>query len=98
MIIDAFKLVLVLMKFFRCKPNIEQNISNKISLLHCKIVRDYILFTGQTIPSFGQQPPVPYQRGPPQEYMEAITNKRLIEEVGMTLCCVYGFNSSTSQS
>jgi len=26
--------------------------------------------------------PVPYQRGPPQEYLEAVTNKRLTEEVG----------------
>ena len=25
--------------------------------------------------------PVPYQRGPPQEYLEAVTNKRLTEEV-----------------
>ena len=25
--------------------------------------------------------PVPYQRGPPQDYMEAVTNKRLLEEV-----------------
>jgi hypothetical protein len=33
------------------------------------------------VPLFGQQQPAPYQRGPPQEYLEAITNKRLIEEV-----------------
>jgi len=34
-------------------------------------------------PSDGQQGanPVPYQRGPPQEYLEAVTNKRLTEEV-----------------
>ena len=25
--------------------------------------------------------PAPYQRGPPQEYLEAVTNKRLTEEV-----------------
>lgn len=28
--------------------------------------------------------PAPYQRGPPQEYLEAVTNKRLTEEVS---CC-----------
>jgi len=31
--------------------------------------------------SLGMGPPAPYQRGPPQEYLEAVTNKRLTEEV-----------------
>jgi hypothetical protein len=41
-----------------------------------------MLFLAQPLPLSGQQQPAPYQRGPPQEYLEAITNKRLIEEVG----------------
>lgn len=38
---------------------------------------------------FAGQQPAPYQRGPPQDYMEAITNKRLLEEVMTRLSSLF---------
>jgi len=39
--------------------------------------------------AFGSAAPAPYQRGPPQEYLEAVTNKRLTEEVFLLLTHLY---------
>ena len=35
--------------------------------------------------------PLPYQRGPPQEYLEAVTNKRLTEEVSGVWMSIHEF-------
>ena len=51
-----------------------------------------VLFTANIPAPLGKnmftEGPAPYQRGPPTDYLMAITNKREMEEVGLPCCTV----------